>query len=141
MYRFHTTIHRAPAIAPPGAPLRLRGEHLGPLAVTPTELALPFEVTFEAVEAELSELERLYCEPDGSFVWVAGEGEPHWQLDGQLYDRHDRLLYVDLKGTCPAARLDELLGVLGWPNVPVAFQLVQEAVLLGETDFRRYAGA
>lgn len=139
VYTFRVTVHRLPENASPGVELALRGEKLPTLKLAPTELSLPFDVTFEATEAALSELDRLYCEPDGSFVWVSGEGNQRWQVDGHLYDRADRLLYLELQGTCPAEAFDQLLATLGWPDVPLAFQLVHEAVTLDEITFRRYA--
>jgi len=139
VYTFHATIHRLPDAAPRGAELPLRGESLPTLTLAPTELSLPFDVTFEATETALSEFERLYCEPDGSFVWVSDEAGERWQVDGHLYDRAERLLYLELKGHCPAKAFDRLLATLGWPAVPLAFQLVREAVILDETTFRRYA--
>ena len=51
---------------------------------------------------------RIQLELDGSFVWV-GAG---WQLDGMMYDRGERLLYVDLKGNCPKAAWDRLTKIL-----------------------------
>jgi hypothetical protein len=81
----------------------------------------------------------MFLEPDGSFVWVSAAKETPWQLDGVLYDRNERLLYVDLKGACTAPAFDRLLGALGWPETPVMFQLAREAVFLDETEFRRYA--
>lgn len=81
----------------------------------------------------------MYCEPDGSFVWVSPAGEPPWQVDGVLYDRGGRLLFVDLKGNCPSTEFDRLLGACGWPAAPVLFQLVRQAVFVEETEFRRLA--
>jgi len=97
----------------------------------------PFNVTFEDVSAALATFERLYIEPDGSFVWASSSGEPAWQLDGVLYDRDGRLQHIDLKGACPAAALDRLLAVLGWPATRVQFELVREGETLDETAFRR----
>jgi hypothetical protein len=81
----------------------------------------------------------MFCEPDGSFVWVSSQGEPAWQVDGNLYDRNERLLFVDLKGTCPPREFDRLLGALGWPSTALMFQLTREAVFLDEAEFRRHA--
>jgi len=39
------------------------------------------------------------------------------------------------------AAFDELLHSLGWPETPLVFQLVREAVLLDETEFRLVAAA
>jgi hypothetical protein len=98
-----------------------------------------FGRTFEEATEALGRLPRMFAEPDGSFVWVASH-EPAWQIDGVLYDGAGRLWYVELKGCCPQDAFDQLLLTLGWPQTPVAFQLVQEAVSLDEAGFRQYAG-
>lgn len=98
-----------------------------------------FDRTFEEVVDSLASLPRMYVEPDGAFVWVGSAG-PAWQLDGSLYDGAERLWYVELKGRCPQDEFNRLLTALGWPETPVAFQLVREALLLDEDEFRRYAG-
>ena len=81
----------------------------------------------------------MYCEPDGSFVWTSPQRARAWQVDGNLYDRDGRLLFVDLKGTCPSDQFDRLLTALGWPQTKVMFQLTREALLLDEAEFRRVA--
>ena len=95
--------------------------------------------SFEEAADRLKQLARMYCEPDGSFVWASPQGQPPWQVDGNLYDRAGSLLFVDLKGTCPAEEFDRLLAALGWPASKLMFQLVREAVFLDETEFRRHA--
>jgi hypothetical protein len=141
MYVFHTTIHARPAAAVAGKEIELAGQRVCTLEVSHEELgAATFACTFEEAIARLEQLERMYCEPDGSFVWVSSQGEPAWQVDGNLYDRNERLLFVDAKGTCPAEQFDRLLAALGWPETPVMFQLVRQAVLLDEAEFRRASG-
>jgi hypothetical protein len=81
----------------------------------------------------------MFIEPDGSLVWTSEVERPAWQVDGHLYDRADHLLFVELKGACPADRFDQLLVALDWPQVSLVFQLVREAVVLPESEFRRYA--
>jgi hypothetical protein len=98
-----------------------------------------FPRSFEEVCRALAGLPRMFIEPDGSFVWVAS-AEPRWQIDGVLYDGAGGLWYVELKGCCPQAPFDELLSTLGWPQTRVRFQLVQQAVMLGEDEFRLHAG-
>ena len=97
-------------------------------------------VRFEEALAGLSELPRLFIEPDGSFVWrgTTEEGQA-WQLDGNLIDRGDVLDYVELKGVCPSERLDDVLRMLGWPECQLAFQLPRLGVFLTEAEFRRQA--
>lgn len=140
-HSFHVSLHARPPEAAPGPVVELRQLKLRTLDVPRTALAFPFELSFETAETALAQLPRMYCEPDGSFVWVSSTAEPSWQLDGNLYDRQERLLFVDLKGNCPADVLDQLLTALGWPATPVMFQLVREAVFLDEDEFRRYATA
>lgn len=63
---------------------------------------------FVDVCEQLNRTPRLHLELDGSFVWV-GDG---WQIDGMVYDRDERLQYVDLKGNCPKSVWETLTSVL-----------------------------
>jgi hypothetical protein len=142
---FHATLHaRSPEVSL-GAAVQLRGAPTPTLIVPPAALAHPFAMTFEEAVAALEQLERMFVEPDGSFVWVSSNTStaalaPRWQLDGNLFDRNGRLLFVDLKGSCAEPDFDRLLAALGWPTTPVIFELAREAVFLDEPEFRRYAG-
>lgn len=137
---FQITIHARPAETKVGAQADLGGEQYRTLHVPPAALGAAFEISFEAASEALSALERMFLEPDGSFVWVSAAKDRPWQLDGVLYDRNERLLYVDLKGACTPGDFDRLLAALGWPGTPVMFQLAREALFLDEAEFRRYAG-
>jgi hypothetical protein len=140
MLAFHATVHRRPAEASVGDEVRLGGLSFRSLTVPHERLGTTtFDCSFEAAADALGALERLYCEPDGSFVWVSCQGDPPWQVDGNLYDKDQRLRFVDIKGRCPAPQFDRLLGALGWPSAPLMFQLVREAIFLDEDEFRRYA--
>lgn len=138
---FNAVIHARPAGTTTSDDTNLRGLALRRLVVRGDEVGPGFDVTFETVGERLAGKERLYFEPDGSFVWVASVDVQPWQLDGLLADRADRLLYAELKGTCPPAALDELLTAIGRPAEGFMFQLVREAVFLGEEEFLRYAEA
>lgn len=141
LYRFHCTVHARPAHVTAGTSVRLLDREFAAIQLDPAALGVPFPVSFEQAADALSTLPRMYCEPDGSFVWVsAAEEQPRWQVDGVLYDRAGRLLHVDLKGDCPADQFDNLLRACGWPTIAVIFQLAREAVFLDEQEFRRYAG-
>lgn len=140
MYSFHVTVHARPPEVHAGPVIPLAGKQVPTLDIDPASLRVPCACSFEDAAAALSALPRMYCEPDGSFVWVSEQGEPSWQIDGNLYDRDQRLLFVDLKGNCPAHRFDELLRTLGWPETPLVFQFVREAVFVDEAEFRRVAG-
>jgi hypothetical protein len=142
MLVFAMTIHALPASASPGPTSQLAGRTVETLAVEPAALAGSlFDCDFETALAKLSALERMYCEPDGSFVWTSTSGEPAWQVDGNLYDRAGRLSHVDAQGNCPSARFDQLLAALGWPATALVFELKREAVVLEEAVFREFARA
>jgi hypothetical protein len=98
--------------------------------------------TFDDALQALAKLDRLFIEPDGSFVWtgIAADGQA-WQVDGNLIDRGDSLAYVELNGLCPQAEFDRLLSVFGWPPAPLAFHLPQRGILLNELEFRRLAAS
>ena len=140
MLSFQTTVHARSSEVFEGSEVKLGGHSVCTLLVLPTALAAPFAVSFEEAGIALGRLERLFFEPDGSFVWTSSGQEQQWQVDGNLFDRAGRLLFVDLKGTCPADQFDRLLAAFGWPATPVMFQLTRQAVFLDEAEFRRFAG-
>lgn len=135
---FHVMVHARPAESAPGLPILRAGRAFATLAIPPAALAAPLPVTFEDAGRALAALPRLYFEPDGSFVWVADD-DAGWQVDGVLYDRAGRLLYVELHGRCPAARFDQLLACLGWPVAELVFQWPRGAVFMDEAGFRQFA--
>ena len=97
-----------------------------------------FAISFEEAATHLRQLDRMYLEPDGSFVWVV-EGDGHrYQLDGSLVDDGARLLHVELKGICDSLMLDDLLrAVVRWPEQAVVFHQLAKGVCLSEEAFRR----
>ncbi len=104
--------------------------------VSPTALSVTFDQALTAMER----LDRLFIEPDGSFVWTGslpnGTG---WQVDGNLIDQGERLAYVELKGRCPEPQLNQILGTLGWPDASLAFELTRRGIVVAEDEFRRLA--
>ncbi|MBX9789869.1 MAG: hypothetical protein K2Y37_13210 [Pirellulales bacterium] len=139
-YRFDISLHVRPADARSGQTMTLAGRVVETLAVPDASQALPFEVTFEEAADKLAALPRMFVEPDGSFVWTGDDKCGRWQVDGNLYDRAGRLVYVDLAGNCPQTQFDQLLVPLGWPSMPIAFHLRREGVWLAEPVFRAWAG-
>src|SRR3954451_8972596 len=93
----------------------------------------PLGVSFDAASSTLAELPRMFIEPDGSFVWrdetKAGES---WQVDGNLIDRGDVLAYLEIRGSCPQAELELLLGAVGWPKASLVFVLPRKGRLVDE---------
>lgn len=104
-------------------------------------LARPLAIGFDVALDRLAALERMYVEPDGSFVWTSRREGLSWQVDGNAAERDGKVLLVDLRGSCPPTEFDRLLDALGWPAQAVMFQLVRPAVFLDEATFRRHAVA
>jgi hypothetical protein len=102
----------------------------------------PLSVSFDQAISRLARLDRMFVEPDGSFVWTgnANDGQA-WQVDGNLIDRGDCLAYVELKGRCPELQLNQILAAIGWPDARLAFELVRRGVVVDEAEFRRMAAS
>lgn len=140
MRMFHVSIHHRPDDVVANGTIALAGETFATLKVAADRRDLAFASSFERAAAALGALPRLFIEPDGSFVWVSSAAATaDWQLDGVLYDRDGKLLFVDLKGCSTAADFDQLLAALGSPPERVMFQLAREAVFIDELEFRRFA--
>jgi len=140
MYQFHITIHPRGKLVSAGETCAVEGRRVRTLHVPREAFGEPMAVSFEQARAALERLPRIYVEPDGSLVWVSSSNESdRWQLDGVLYDRADHLWFVDLSGSCPPASLDAFLQCLGWPEMPVMFQLTRQALFLDEAEFRGFA--
>lgn len=109
----------------------------------PTDAKQPkWAAAFDTSFASLQQFERLFIEPDGSFVWTGALPDgTTWQVDGNLIDQGERLAYVELKGCCPEAQFDQFLATLGWPEVPLKFELTRRGVVVDESEFRKLAAA
>lgn len=139
LYAFEVTLHSRPPEA------RVAGVHVDMWGEWPTlevprdTLAVPLRIGFDAAFERLAALERMFAEPDGSFVWTSPREGLAWQVDGNAFERDGRVLLCDLRGSCPPAEFDRLLAAFGWPAEPVMMQLVRPAVFLAEETFRRHA--
>ena len=139
LFAFDVSLHALAAEAVAG------GLHRDPwgewplLQVPHAALATPMAVSFDEAFVRLAALERMFAEPDGSFVWTSPREGIGWQVDGNAFERDGRVLLVDLKGTCPETALDRLLAAFGWPEQRLMVQLVRPAVFLDEATFRRHA--
>ena len=141
LYAFEIAIHGRPEQVEPGPTHVDTWGRWPTLMFAHAQLANPLRVDFDAFLAQLATYERMYVEPDGSFVWVSPREGLSWQVDGNAFEREGRLLSVDLKGSCPADGFDRLLAACGWPGQAVVVQLVRAAVFLDEEVFREHAGA
>lgn len=139
--RFDVSLHPLPGGAIFGPPL-VDPRGTWPTIVPPADAAgMTMASDFEAALERLAALERAFVEPDGSFVWVGPGGQGRWQIDGNAYERHGRVLVVETKGNCPEEILDRFLTVWGWPGQDLAVQLVRAGVFVDEPTFRRHAAA
>jgi hypothetical protein len=138
---FEITLHARAAAAEAGGSHTDAWGEWPVLHVPHAALSLPMAVSFDDFLARLGALERMYAEPDGSFVWTSPREGLAWQVDGNACERDGRVLLVDLKGSCPAPAFDRLLEACGWPTQPLMVQLVRPAVFLEEPTFRRHARA
>ena len=145
MQTFHINIHTRPLGLRRGEDYWLSCRAIPTLAVARSD-NLPLDVTFDQACKSLAVLPRMLIEPDGSFVWAGAwnrlvdrtdDRSDSWQLEGVLYDQGDRLVYVELRGICSEMAFDQMIGALGWPDVPLMFQLTAAAVYIDEETFRQ----
>ncbi len=137
MNQFQVSVHVLPTDFRSGKTVEVDGLGVRTIQAAQASLSGPFGVTFEQVLEAFDSLPRMFAEPDGSFVWRGTAESGDWQLDGQLCDRDDRLIYVEMSGTVAEESLDLLLRILDWPKIALVFQLVRSGVLLDEAEFRR----
>ena len=141
-YAFEATLHAQPIMAEPiaaGPPLQDQWGTWPTLALRPDQFAEPLPILCDEALLQLSRLPRLYAEPDGSFVWTSSHEGLRWQVNGTLLERDQRVLLVDLKGSCPPTEFDQLITCFGAPPAAIVFQLVRSAVTIDEATLRNHA--
>jgi hypothetical protein len=139
--QFECAVHAFPVAPVSFRMATLGGEEVRVLGVDASVANEPFGISFEQVQAGLEELPGMFFEPDGSFFWGVGVGEQRWQLNGELYDRAGCLQYVDLRGCCTLAALEQIFACLGGAGQKRMYQLRQHALFLAEDDFREWVFA
>ena len=141
-FAFEVSLHAMPVTdgpVPAGPPLQDQWGTWPTLALRPEQFSEPLPVNFDEALERLGQLPRCYAEPDGSFVWTSPREGLRWQVDGNLYERDERVLLVDLKGSCPPNEFDQLLACFGVPPAAVVAQLVRSAVSIDEATLRQHA--
>lgn len=141
-YAFDITLHRLDPerVGAQAGPVHADAWGAWPTLHVPHDaLSVPLGIGFDEAFDRLGRLERMYAEPDGSFVWASPREGLSWQVDGNAFERGGRVLLVDLKGSCPPREFDRLLEAFGWPAERVVMQLTRPAVFLDEATFRRHA--
>jgi hypothetical protein len=138
-YHFDIRLHARPENASDGPTVTLASQAVETLTVPCDSQADLMRVSFDEGLERLANLPGCYVEPDGSIVWVGGEGDARWQVDGNLYERGGRVMFATLTGSCPPAVFDRLLGCFGWPEQKLMMELLRAAVFVSEEAFRRHA--
>jgi len=129
-FEFHLTVHARPIREFNVRQIELAGVCHPTLDVTTVELDAPIPISFEQAMERLEQLPCMFCELDGSFVWAIHEPQRRWQVDGHLFDRHGKLIYVELHGSCPWPSFLKLLECLGSTDTNLVYQLVREGVIV-----------
>lgn len=133
---FHVVWHRAPTVVGDGPTWSGPQGSLPTLNVANADLYLPWEITFEQAVAALELLPGMFCEGDGAWVWHPARGS---QVEGVLFDRAERLAYVELKGSCAGQDIDRLANALNPTGHALVVQLAREGVFLDWAVWRSTA--
>ncbi len=68
--------------------------------------------SFERLADQLATIPGMFFEMDGSFVWVDHHPAQLYQMDGMVYDRADKIEYVEIKGACSVRQWQTLCQAL-----------------------------
>ena len=124
---FHVAWHRRPECIETGPEILISGVRTPTLHIPTAGLTLPWSLSFEEVITSIERLDRMFAEPDGSFVWRQAAER---QIDGQLYDCDGRLLYVELSGNYLSDDVIALEIALNPQRDPLVVQLLREGVVV-----------
>lgn len=116
-----------------GEPVCLLGSEIRP-CILPAGLETSMTCSWDDFFERLGRLERMFPEPDGSFMWVGFEGNQDWQLNGMVYDRAGIIQWCEIKGKCPSREWQMLLKCFGWPNQQLVIQFPQEQVFVQKEE-------
>ena len=98
---FHVTLHYSSSQPLVGSTCVIKRVSIGTISSISLERQETFDVTFEQVVESLNRLPSMFVEMDGSFTWGSLPNEKsNWRLDGNLYEHHNRLGYIEVKGSC-----------------------------------------
>jgi hypothetical protein len=94
------------------------------------------QISFEEVAEQLSKLDRMYFEMDGSFVWTGNDSDgDSWQLDGMVYDHNNFVQRIELKGRLPKEKWRSLTQVFGWPQQPLTIHDIDTGQFISVLQF------
>ena len=143
MYAFECSLHARPSNDSQEAEDSLVDQwgQWPTLLVSQDQLSKPLPAEFDDVIYKLGEFPRMFAEPDGSFVWTSPYENLRWQVNGNLYEKNDNILFVELKGCCPQIEFDQLLACFLSDENSCVIQLIRAAVFVSAPVFRAHACA
>ncbi len=83
----------------------------------------------------LGQQPQVYFEGDGSFGWTG----PGWALYAMLYDRAEKLQYMELQGRCPRPIWNQLIAKLTTLGDTVQVTMLPGGRLYGLQEFEAFA--
>lgn len=107
------------------------------LQIETKELNKTFDVSFDELFETLQNFERLFIELDGSFVWRGTSDDSPWQIDGIVFEKDDRVWYVELKGYCDHQSFNNLVSCLAGNESSFIVQSITEGTVVSGREFIR----
>lgn len=85
------------------------------------QAGVPLRISWELAFENLSQLPRMFAEPDGSFLWTGQSQGNSWQLEGTLFDDGQIVRRIELVGNCATADWQLFLAALecDWSDIAV----------------------
>ena len=99
---WHLMIQARPTDVGAGPTLTICNTKVPTLDLKGQPVTEPLAVRFDAVLSSMDQL-GMFVEGDGSFCWTAPGAA--WRIYGEIYDGHETVQYVELKGKCPGGRI------------------------------------
>ncbi len=102
-----------------------------------------FPTSFESLISTMTSWSGVFAEWDGSWGWVASEKDEHrrplWRLDGMIYDRDQKVFYIELQGQCTLDAWRLFLAALGVTDTNrLAICWTHEGLWLNQNSFETW---
>ena len=135
--QWHIAVHPSLSLEVPTQAASVDGQTVQALQIEARELNQKFDVSFDELFETLQNFERLFIELDGSFVWRGTSSDTPWQIDGIVFEKDDRVWYVELKGYCDRQSFNELVCCLAGDESSFIVQSITEGIVVSGREFIR----
>ena len=135
--RWHIAVYPSLPQEVPTQAAIVDGQTVEALQIEARELNKTFDVSFDKLFESLQEFERLFIELDGSFVWRGTSDDSRWQIDGVVFEKDDRVWYVELKGYCDHQSFNKLVCCLAGNESSCIVQSITEGTVVSGREFIR----